>query len=962
MKRFFLVLFSLAFFFGSYSFAQSGVALDTVSIELKWYHQFQFAGYYAAVEQGFYEDEGLYVHIIEGSLVSDQVQKVAHRVVDFGIFDSGLMVDAANGLDVVAINAIFQYSPYVLAARSDRGYVQLSDMADARIMVGDHIGRDEMLTLFRELGIDTERMEFVDFDYFEFTRDESIDVIHGYVTSEISTVIDSLVDVDIYYPWRYGIDFYGDVLFTSGSFLDQNRELVDKFSQATLKGWEYAQQNEDEIIDLILQLPGVANRGVSRKMLEIEATKTWDFSIPDRIPIGFMSEERWAAIGGFYLDAGLIDEIPDLESFLVQPQLSFFEKNIDHIPDIIAGLAFIIAVVAFSNRILRSEVKKRTQLAIDEFEEKRKFQKKYEDLISNIHDCVFSTDERGVYTYLSPRVTAITGYQPEECINTANPPFIRKKDQREIIRRFRNRIKNDVDDRSPIPIRHRNGELRWVRSTSRLSTNKDGQLRVVGTFRDVTKQILAEKALDISETRYQNIVNNISECVMSVEKDGTINFISPSISRINGSDPAEAISMNFFEMVFEDDREDVLEAFDHVSDEFPIQVQFRVQHRITEGLRWVEANFLVTQNHEDNPEILGTLEDVSEKRFALNALERSEQRFRTLSEKAPVGIFMFMPNEYVFVNKKYLDVFDATNREMLGKEINYDCIHEEDRDHLIKNVQDLFLGKKEEAHHVYRGRTYGGRPIVLEYFTTTIQVASQRILFGTVIDITAEHSAKKDLMDAFVEKEVILAEVHHRVKNNMALITSLIELQRMEIDNDVADLILREAQLRIHTIATVHEQLYDHESFMEIPFKKYLLNLIDSTVTTMSPNLEKVSVNTDIDALKININYSIPIALFINEALTNCLKHAFIGKETGVINIRLKEEPNNRFMVCVSDDGVGFNAEPELYTSLGMTLIRNLANQVSGELIIVNQDEGGSKVELFFDVTVDTATSAGRKI
>lgn len=962
MKRVFSVLFLLAFFFGSNLFAQSSAALDTVSIELKWYHQFQFAGYYAAVEQGFYEDEGLYVHIIEGSLESDQVQNVVNGMVDFGLFDSGLIVDAANGLDVVAINAIFQYSPYVLAARSDRGYVQLSDLAEARIMAGDNVGREELLTLFRELGIDTNDIEFVDFDYYGFIGDTTVDVIHGYVTAEISTVIDSLVDVDIFYPWKYGIDFYGDILFTNGEFLEESREIVDAFSRATLAGWAYARENPDEIIDYILTLPSVQERSITRAMLLTEAEKTWEYSIPERIPIGFMTEERWRVIGDFYMASGLINDVPNLESFLIQPQLSFFEKNIDYIPDIIFGLGIIIVVVAFSNEILRSEVKKKTQRAIDEFEERRKFQEKYEELITNIHDCVFSIDQNGIFRYMSPRVTAITGFLPEECIDTIHPPFVKKENQLKLVNRLRYRIETGIDDRKPICIQHKNGEELWVKSSTRVQKNEQGTLLIVGTFRDITKQVLAKQALDVSEARYQNMVNNISECVLSLEKDGTINFISQSITKINGLEPVEVLAINFFDLIFKDDQEDIFEAFENITDEFPITVQFRVQHRLTQGLRWVEANFLITQNHEDTPEILGTLEDVSEKRFALNALERSEQRFRTLSEKAPVGIFMLLPNEYVFVNQKYLDVFGATSREMLGDQLNYECIHEEDRDHLVKSVQDLFSGKKEEAQHVYRGKTYGGKPIVLEYFTTTIVLASQRILFGTVIDITAEHAAKKDLMDAFVEKEVILAEVHHRVKNNMALITSLIELQRMEIDNDVADLILREAQLRIHTIAAVHEQLYDHESFMEIPFKKYLHNLIDSTVTTISPNLKKVSVNTDMDELKININYSIPIALFINEALTNCLRHAFIGKKKGVINIRLKKECNNRIMVCVSDNGVGFNAEPELYTSLGMTLIRNLAMQVSGDLIIMNNDEGGSKVELFFDVTVDTATSAGRKI
>ncbi len=942
--------------------AQEFAPKDTVSVELKWYHSFQFAGYYAAQTQGFYEEEGLFVNIINGSLLSKQVQNVVNGDVEFAIYDSGLMIEAYNGMNVVAINAIYQYSPYILAARADRGYTKLSDLANAKIMAGSKIASEEMSAWFNEQGISTDSIDFVSFDINMFLEDESIDVIHTYVSDPILTIEQNPLDVDIFYPWRYNVDFYGDILFTSQEYLENNHDIVDRFNRSTLKGWQYARDHESEIIDYTLTLPGVIERGLTKEKLEYEAEVIWAYAIPDHIPLGFMSDERWQKIGEYYINADLMDEIPDLNEFLIQPQLSVFDRIFPYLKYIIAVLSAVVLTVVLWIYFLRREVKRRTDLWLVEHKEKLTLEEKYQYLITNIHDCTFTIDSHGVFSYLSPRVEAITGFTPEEYINVSPPPFVREKDAKELSNRLNYRINKNIEDRGTIPLVHKNGSAIWVNSSSQVKKTKTGEIIVVGTFRDITQRKLAEKALQRSETLNKNIIDNISECVLSIDKSGSITYISHSIEKINGLSPTEMIGKSFFGIVYNDDKESVFNSFYEINDETTTTFRFRIQHRHTEGLRWVEANFLVSKNYHQKSQILGSLRDVSEKKFAFNAMQRSEQRFRTLSENSPVGIFMFMPNEYVFVNQKYKNIFGASNQEILGTEIDYSCIHEEDRGHLMATIHDLITGKLQKSHHIYRGRTYGGRPIVLEYYTTSITVAGQRILFGTVIDISEEHKAKNRLLKMIEEKNILLAEVHHRVKNNMALITSLIELQRLEIENDIADIILQEAQLRIHTIATIHEQLYDHESFIEIPFKSYLLKLIDNVVHTINTENSSINIETEIDDINININYCIPVALFINEALTNCLKHAFKGRECGSVQVNLKQTAADQFYVSIADNGIGLSNKPDHYNSLGFTIIRSLADQVSGNLEINRIAEVGTSIELQFNVARGTIKTAGNKV
>ncbi len=197
----------------------------------------------------------------------------------------------------------------------------------------------------------------------------------------------------------------------------------------------------------------------------------------------------------------------------------------------------------------------------------------------------------------------------------------------------------------------------------------------------------------------------------------------------------------------------------------------------------------------------------------------------------------------------------------------------------------------------------------------------------------------KELTDALSEKEILIKEIHHRVKNNLAVISGLFELQLWNTHDESVINILKNSQMRIRSMAIIHEQLYQSKNFSKINLSDYMRKLIQAVSDTMDNGLSKVSLSVEIDNdIEMTIVQSVPCGLILNELLSNVYEHAFKGRSVGNIEVIMKEE-KDRIIVVVSDDGIGMPSNnPEDYKdSLGLTLITTLIAQLNGNVKIANK-------------------------
>lgn len=216
-------------------------------------------------------------------------------------------------------------------------------------------------------------------------------------------------------------------------------------------------------------------------------------------------------------------------------------------------------------------------------------------------------------------------------------------------------------------------------------------------------------------------------------------------------------------------------------------------------------------------------------------------------------------------------------------------------------------------------------------------------------DITEQKEAEERINDSLNEKNIMLSEIHHRVKNNLAVISGLLELQVWNIEDDMIAEILRGSQLKIKSMALVHEKLYQNENFADIDISSYTEELVAEIQKSYQSENKNISVNYDCDPVSVTLNQAIPISLLLNESIVNIYKHAFDGVTEGLIEISVKKM-NGDIQIIISDNGAGLPVEMEKNgkTSMGMMLIDTLTKQLHGSYEFQNRNQKGTALSFTF--------------
>lgn len=346
-------------------------ALDKVTLQLNGYHQFQYAGYYAALDQGYYSEAGLDVAIIEFKMGVDPVIDVYSGKADFGVSNSSLLLARAAGKPVVALAAIGQHAAGVLFSQP-RGKEQkgqgLQGLADKRVMLDTQA--DSVLALLAKEGLAANRFVEVTPSY------DPQDLIKGKVEAMSGSLLYELYfferarfPAQIHAPRDAGIDFYGDVLFTSEHMASEEGDKVRAFRAASLRGWQYAMAHQNEIASLI------RNKYAQRLDLDhllFQARQMQALMDIDATEIGSQTAARWQAIGATYLSMGKLDQEPALGGFIFDPTPPPKKQGTDYklLALIAAGTLLIVLFLLVSFRLTRAQfalrIEKQRQAALQE--------------------------------------------------------------------------------------------------------------------------------------------------------------------------------------------------------------------------------------------------------------------------------------------------------------------------------------------------------------------------------------------------------------------------------------------------------------------------------------------------------------------------------------------------------------------------------------------------------------------
>jgi PAS domain S-box-containing protein len=351
------------------------------------------------------------------------------------------------------------------------------------------------------------------------------------------------------------------------------------------------------------------------------------------------------------------------------------------------------------------------------------------------------------------------------------------------------------------------------------------------------------------------------------------------------------------------------------------------------------------QSDQLNMELLSQIE---ERRKAQQGLVESEARFRELAELLPQLAFeLDLDGNFTFVNRAGLEMMGRTSDDLAKGLAPAEVCSPEDWERAQREFEEVFDGKSlvEAEYNLTRGD--GSSVPVVVYANPITREGNIVGVRGVGVDVSDLKAAQRQLATSLQEKEVLLREIHHRVKNNLQVICSLLRVQRRSLDDDRHAELFQESENRIRSMATVYEKLYQSRDLSELNARDYLNSVVRHIQATYEAIGTGVDVTTDLEDLTLNTDSAISLGLIMTELVSNCLKHAFPDDGKGRIDICLQALDNNRIQLEVRDNGMGLphHIDATDPNSVGLRLVRIFVEQLGGKLHISGNNGTSASIE-----------------
>lgn len=467
---------------------------------------------------------------------------------------------------------------------------------------------------------------------------------------------------------------------------------------------------------------------------------------------------------------------------------------------------------------------------------------------------------------------------------------------------------------------------------------------IISIARDIRKRRKTEKALKESEKKYRTLFENMMEgfayCQMLFDEEGQpVDWIYIDVNQafyqltglenITGKKVTEAIP-------------GIIEAQPEL---------FEVYGRVTlTGVpETIEIYFkplkiwLNISVFSPNPEhFVAVFENITERKMADLALKKSEEKYRLLSENSGDVIWLmdFGSEKFTYVSPSVYKLRGFTVEEVLNQSLE-EILTPESYQYLMERlpvkVQAFLSGDESAKIQTFRVDQVckNGSTVPTEVVANMITDDEGKIsgLLAVSRDITLRVKMEEEIQRSLQEKEVLLKEIHHRVKNNLMIIASLLNLQSRYIKDKEALGIFKESQSRANSMALIHEKLYRSTDLKRINFGEYIRTLANDLFRTYTDGSGRINLNIDVEDVMMDINTSIPLGLMLNELISNALKHGFPQGMGGDVNIYFK--PNgDQYQLKVGDTGISFPKDVDYQNtdSLGLQLVNNLTKQIDGQI------------------------------
>lgn len=460
------------------------------------------------------------------------------------------------------------------------------------------------------------------------------------------------------------------------------------------------------------------------------------------------------------------------------------------------------------------------------------------------------------------------------------------------------------------------------------------------SFSDVTQYLRTKEKAQRFGKLLRSINANVEEAIMRSTPEQGLVYVNDAFVEMFGYDSKEEV-LNTDPYTFYVDRANRDMLLEKLREEGHIKnAEFLFQRKDKTRFYGLETSTLVISNGREY--IDGVINDITERKKVEEQLRQNEEKYRTLVENVEDGYFESdLAGNLTFFNKSLQQMVGYPAKKLTGMN-NREFMDEEEAKRIYKIFNRVYKTGESEQCSDWKIRDVHGENRYLEASVTLKEDSdgAPAGFRGVIRDITERKKNERKIKESLREKEVLLGEIHHRVKNNLAVISGLLFLQADKTNDKKARQLLKQSESRIHSMALIHEMLYNNQTFSSIDPDTYIRQLIHF----ISENLraeKPVSTKVETGKIELDMNTAIPCALIINELLTNAYKYAFNECESGEITVKFLREENH-YRLEVSDNGVGIPKEVDLQNpqeeGLGLFLVKTLVKQMNGKLEIFNRN------------------------
>jgi PAS domain S-box-containing protein len=662
---------------------------------------------------------------------------------------------------------------------------------------------------------------------------------------------------------------------------------------------------------------------------------------PDDAPPGVLV--MYPGDGGFHEKVG---DIRAIES--IRMPIGNHLDSVYIVAGAISSGSFAFLMLAFLSAGLRQRVREKTAHLENEIITRKSAENNYREVVEGTKDLITKVDHDGKFTYVNHMGEQIFGLPMDELIGRSAFDFVHPEDRDETQRQFAQGL---ADKQKDIVFENRqvnqaSGEVFIMFWTSHVNYDNQGKMtHATGIARDLSehKELFQSYKLLFDEMQTGFAVHEIITDESGKPVDYRFISINPAYESLTGGRAGDMIGKTVLEVMPDTEQ--------YWIDTFGLVALTGKSVVFDQYAAAIGKHFNVVAYRPKPGQFACLFSDVTQKRIAEDKLKVSEQSLRKAQEIGHVGswhldieknILLWSDEEYLIYGLSPQS-FGATYEAFL------ETIHPDDMD-MVKKTYSNAIDNNTPYECVHRIVRPGGEiRTVLQRSEDVVNEQGKTIhSMGVTLDITEQVEAQQKIATSLKEKEILLKEIHHRVKNNMAVISSLLSLQSTYIDEKKYLDMFRESQSRIKSMALIHEKLYLSDDFTHIDVQEYINSLAGNIRSSFLTGYKEIKFNIQVEKVEMDIDSLVPCGLMMNEIITNSFKHAFKEQDDPEITVVLKKIGDGNLSLTIRDNGIGF---PEGYdmakpTGLGHKLIKPLIKQIEGTME-VNTTDGVEFVFIF---------------